>query len=75
MLCDPSLFLSHLVMPSDNTDSRKQREEEIVSEVTGRTFPANHLTHRVKAEQEKGKFKEKLHWPGGGGRMMAPGHW
>ena len=55
------------------TDSRKQREGEIASEVTGRAFPANHLTRRVKAEQDKGKLKEKLHR--GPGWEVAAGWW
>lgn len=42
-------------------DSRKQGEREIAPERTGRAFPTKPHTHRVKAEKNKGRVKEKLH--------------
>lgn len=50
--------------------SIKQGEREITPEMTGRAFPTKHLTHRVKAEQNKQRIKGKLHrgkgWQCGG---------
>lgn len=42
-------------------DNRKQGEREIAPEMRGRAFPAKHLAHRVKAEQNKGRLKKELH--------------